>query len=62
MTKTKKTQMTNVTNEDITEYIKSTSEVLEGVVKAIEVLNKRLYTLEDTVSKLDRILGNMAIK
>ena len=54
--------MMNVSNEDLAEYLQASSEAFGNMVEAIEDLNKRLRMLEDTVSKLDRILGNMAIK
>ena len=49
------------TDEDLAEYIKATSEVLTGLVKALESINSRITTLEDEMKKLDRILGNMVL-
>lgn len=56
------TPLQMITNEDLTEYIKSSSEAMENMLKAILTLNKRIDELQDTVDKFERIAGSLSVK
>lgn len=56
------TPLQMITNEDLTEYIKSSSEAMENMLKAILTLNNRIDELQDTVDKFERIAGSLSVK
>lgn len=56
------TPLQMITNEDLAEYIKSSSEAMENMLKAILTLNKRIDDLQDTVDKFERIAGSLSVK